>query len=71
MNRDGFALADIPCDEDAGDHAVRDSLEAWVEAAAAQLVGPLTAVNCLLNPAIVLIGGRLPAAVLDGLTKSS
>jgi predicted NBD/HSP70 family sugar kinase len=69
LNRDGFALADIPCDNDTGGHAVQDSVEAWIEAAATQLVEPLTAVNCLLNPAIVLVGGRLPAAVLDGLTN--
>jgi predicted NBD/HSP70 family sugar kinase len=39
----------------------------WLDDAAASLHGPLLAVNCLVNPAAVLIGGRLPDSLIDGL----
>jgi predicted NBD/HSP70 family sugar kinase len=41
----------------------------WVERAAQALVQPLIAVNCLLNPQAVLIGGRLPIEVIDQLAQ--
>lgn len=39
----------------------------WLDDAARSLTEPLVAVNCLVNPAVVLIGGRLPAALIDAL----
>jgi len=39
----------------------------WLDDAACALTSPLIAVNCLVNPAAVLIGGRLPAPLIDGL----
>jgi len=39
----------------------------WLDDAARSLTEPLVAVNCLVNPAAVLIGGRLPAALIDAL----
>lgn len=39
----------------------------WTERAAHQLTVPLDAVNCLINPAVVLLGGRLPTPQLDAL----
>lgn len=44
---------------------------AWIAEASAALVPALTAVNCLINPAAVLIGGRLPDAVLDRLAAAA
>lgn len=44
-------------------------LDGWLDDAAAALVPALTAVNCLVNPAVVLIGGRLPDDVLDRLAE--
>lgn len=41
----------------------------WIEQAATRLVTPLTAINCLINPAIVLIGGRLPATLVERLAE--
>jgi predicted NBD/HSP70 family sugar kinase len=41
----------------------------WVERAAQALVEPLIAVSCLLNPGAVLIGGRLPLALVDQLAQ--
>jgi predicted NBD/HSP70 family sugar kinase len=42
-------------------------IEAWVEAAVDTLIDPLVAINCLVNPEAVLIGGRLPANIVDQL----
>ena len=39
----------------------------WLDDAARSLTGPLIAVNCLVNPAAVLIGGRLPEPLIDAL----
>jgi len=39
----------------------------WLDDAARSLTEPLVAVNCLVNPAAVLIGGRLPAPLIDAL----
>jgi predicted NBD/HSP70 family sugar kinase len=40
---------------------------AWVEAAADTLVDPMLSINCLVNPEVILIGGRLPAVLVDRL----
>jgi predicted NBD/HSP70 family sugar kinase len=42
-------------------------IDAWVEAAVDTLIEPLLAINCLVNPEAVLIGGRLPANIVDQL----
>ncbi len=42
-------------------------IDRWIEAAALALFEPLVAVNCLINPSVVLIGGRLPARLVDRL----
>jgi predicted NBD/HSP70 family sugar kinase len=44
-----------------------DVVDRWIEDAAQSLVAPLVAVNCLVNPAAVLIGGRLPGPIVDRL----
>ncbi|MEH3038084.1 MAG: ROK family transcriptional regulator [Sphingomonas adhaesiva] len=41
----------------------------WVARAAQALAEPLIAVSCLLNPGAVLIGGRLPIALVDELAQ--
>ncbi|UVO50560.1 ROK family transcriptional regulator [Sphingomonas sp. SUN019] len=40
-------------------------IQNWVERAAQALVQPMIAVNCLLNPEVVLVGGRLPIALIE------
>jgi predicted NBD/HSP70 family sugar kinase len=40
-------------------------VDAWVEAAVDTLIDPIIAINCLVNPEAVLIGGRLPAGIVD------
>lgn len=42
-------------------------LAAWLDDASTALVPALTAINCLLNPAAILLGGRLPDELLDRL----
>jgi len=51
---------------DAGGQAV---IDAWVEASVDTLIDPLVAINCLMNPEAVLIGGRLPANIVDRLAN--
>lgn len=46
-------------------------VDAWLDDASSALVPALTAVNCLLNPAAILIGGRLPDDVLDRLAAET
>ncbi|MBE2992016.1 ROK family transcriptional regulator [Sphingomonas sp. CFBP 13603] len=46
-------------------------VDAWLDDASSALVPAITAVNCLINPAAVLFGGRLPADVLDRLAADT
>lgn len=41
----------------------------WLDDAAQSLTDPLVAVNCLVNPAAILIGGRLPDTLIDALVR--
>jgi predicted NBD/HSP70 family sugar kinase len=47
----------------------RRELEAWLDMAAELLTEPLLAVSWLVNPAAILIGGRLPAPLVEGLAS--
>ena len=47
--------------------AVAAITERWIEDAAQSLIEPLIAVSCLVDPDGVLIGGRLPAALVNAL----
>jgi predicted NBD/HSP70 family sugar kinase len=51
------------------DQAGQAVLDAWLEAAVDTLIDPLVAINCLVNPEAVLIGGRLPAGIVDRLAN--
>ncbi|MCC2976819.1 ROK family transcriptional regulator [Sphingomonas sp. PL-96] len=42
-------------------------VDEWIEAAAQRLCTPVSAICCLINPATVLIGGRLPSAFVEQL----
>ncbi len=46
-------------------------LVAWLDDASTALVPALTAINCLVNPAAILIGGRLPDTILDRLASET
>ncbi|MDX5986311.1 ROK family transcriptional regulator [Sphingomonas echinoides] len=51
--------------------AAKPYIDGWIDDATDALIPPLTAVNCLINPAVVLIGGRLPDEILDRLAEAS
>ncbi|MBY0391693.1 MAG: ROK family transcriptional regulator [Novosphingobium sp.] len=53
----------------AGDAALQRILDEWIEDCARALVQPLVAVNLLINPGVVLVGGRLPMPLLERLTQ--
>ena len=66
LERNGCHLADVMGAADPN-AATSACVAAWIEDAARQLTVPLDAINCLINPAAVLIGGRLPTALLERL----
>lgn len=66
LERNGCRLADVMGGTDP-DEATNACVAAWIEDAARQLTVPLDAINCLINPAAVLVGGRLPTAILERL----
>jgi predicted NBD/HSP70 family sugar kinase len=47
----------------------RDLVETWLDLAADLLTEPLLAVSWLVNPAAILLGGRLPYALVDRLAE--
>jgi len=47
----------------------REVIAAWVESSAQLLAEPLIAVNCLVNPEAIFLGGRLPADIVDKLAE--
>lgn len=64
----GFTLADML--GDAGDDArLAAVVGAWIDASVDRLVEPLIAINCLINPAAVFVGGRLPGRHVDTLAE--
>lgn len=42
----------------------------WIDEASDLLLDPLIAVNCVVNPQVMLIGGRLPTRLIDALVDS-
>jgi predicted NBD/HSP70 family sugar kinase len=48
----------------------RAIVDRWIKESTDALVNPLVAINCLINPEAILIGGRLPAPLVDQLAAS-
>jgi predicted NBD/HSP70 family sugar kinase len=44
-------------------------VDAWVETSVEALLETLLAINCLINPQAVLIGGRLPSTIVEELAR--
>ncbi|HEX8668378.1 MAG TPA: ROK family transcriptional regulator [Allosphingosinicella sp.] len=63
----GFTLGDMSAAEVRREVDV--AVQRWAGEAALKLAEALVAVNCLIDPAAVLIGGRLPARYLDALAR--
>ena len=64
----GLALGDV-MGVAAPAPAARACVADWIERAADHLTLPLAAINCLINPAVVLVGGRLPADLVERLAE--
>jgi predicted NBD/HSP70 family sugar kinase len=45
-------------------------IDRWIEESTQALQKSILAINCLINPDAILIGGRLPAAIVDRLADS-
>lgn len=63
----GLGLAELFADQHTP--AFDAALDTWIDGAAQRLLDPMIAVNCLLNPAAILLGGRLPLPVLARLEQ--
>jgi predicted NBD/HSP70 family sugar kinase len=50
--------------------AARQIVDRWIHESTESLVDSFVAINCLINPEAILIGGRLPAALVDRLAAS-
>ncbi len=48
----------------------RSIVECWIRESTEALVDSLLAINCLINPEAILIGGRLPAPLVDRLARA-
>ncbi|MBM7406392.1 MULTISPECIES: ROK family transcriptional regulator [Sphingomonas] len=64
----GFSLTDIMHRTELAPE-VQACVDAWIEAAARRLCTPMAAICCLINPATVLVGGRLPTALVEQLAS--
>jgi predicted NBD/HSP70 family sugar kinase len=51
------------------DEGGRAIVDAWVETSVDALLETLLAINCLINPQAVLIGGRLPSSIVEELAS--
>jgi predicted NBD/HSP70 family sugar kinase len=50
--------------------AARSIVDRWIGESTEALVDSFLAINCLINPQAILIGGRLPAALVDRLANA-
>jgi predicted NBD/HSP70 family sugar kinase len=50
--------------------AARAIVDGWIQESTEALVESLLAINCLINPEAILIGGRLPPELIDQLAAS-
>jgi predicted NBD/HSP70 family sugar kinase len=64
----GYSIEAVTRDE-AWPEPLATCIDQWIEDAAERLAEPLEAVNCLVNPAAVLLGGRLPMQLVDRLAE--
>lgn len=69
----GIAISDV-ADLDTVAQTAEPVIAEWLTDAVRALIAPLTAINCLLDPDAILIGGRLPMPLIlrlaDGLTTA-
>lgn len=68
LTEHGLSLAAV-MGRDAPAAEAEACIEDWIGQAARQLTSPLVAINCLINPETVLVGGRLPSALVERLAE--
>lgn len=68
LGQAGLRLADLSRLPD--DTAVASAWQTWLDGAVERLLPSLVAVNCLINPAGIVIGARLPSACTDQLAQA-
>lgn len=64
----GLSGESVRCPDMANATVAREVRD-WIEVSANALMQPLIAVSCLIDPETVLIGGRLPVAIVDRLAQ--
>lgn len=64
----GFSVVDMLA-ADAADPAIEAVMEDWLGEAVDWLYEPLVSISCLINPAAIFIGGRLPGTYVDRLAE--
>ena len=56
--------------EPVSEAAARAVVDRWTRESTDALVNSLVAINCLINPEAILIGGRLPSVLVDQLAAA-
>jgi predicted NBD/HSP70 family sugar kinase len=65
LRKEGHELSDL----DFQKREIAPAIQSWIERATEALVEPIAAINCLINPAAILLGGRLPNHLVDQLSR--
>ena len=68
LHEAGYEISN-PEELDGLDKDGRAVISRWVDLSAELLAEPLIAVNCLVNPEAIFLGGRLPADIVDKLAE--
>ncbi|MEO7690764.1 MAG: ROK family transcriptional regulator [Sphingomonas sp.] len=67
LHEEGYQVTDMLCE--AVDSRLSALVNRWIDSAVEQLVEPLISINCLINPAAVFIGGRLPKIYVNRMAE--
>lgn len=65
LRRAGFTLGDIRGEREPAE--LLAVVDTWIDASVERLVEPMIAINCLINPAAIFVGGRLPGRHVETL----
>lgn len=65
LQQSSYELSDLSSQ----DPELARAVDSWLDCAAEALAEPIAAINCLINPAAILVGGRLPKPIVDQLAR--
>ncbi|HVJ01926.1 MAG TPA: ROK family transcriptional regulator [Sphingomonas sp.] len=68
LEAEGLTIADM-LRSNGDDARIERIVDTWIAGAIERLAEPLIAINCLINPAAVFVGGRLPGRYVDRLAE--